>query len=116
MFVKWRKKPAPKTDNRKSENHRRGPLLIATLVERVREDGKVRQRHIAFIGSIRENEIGHLWRRLRFWRRASRALEGITGRRKIEAELKKRIPKPTKTETAASQKRVERLIRMMSRQ
>jgi hypothetical protein len=101
MFIRWLtyESAIPLSSWRRPKDKR----LTAILVESVRVDGKPRQRHIASLASIREdqiiNDVGY---RCSFWERITRKLDRLRNkvsaddRRRIEAALAKRVPCPTR--------------------
>ena len=91
MFVRWQKRHAKRWD-----------LITAALIESARVDGQPRQRHVAYLGSVRIN------RAIRFWQRVDACLDKLdvtaTDRHKIEAMLAAEVPRPS----AAQQEAAER--------
>jgi hypothetical protein len=58
MFVRWQQYHSKALDPWLSDRRDESALLKAILVESVRVNGKPRQRHIAFLGSIAIDKIG----------------------------------------------------------
>ena len=52
MYVRWQRQRSRARDERQRERNDARPRLKAVLVETVRVDGKPRQKHIAFLGSV----------------------------------------------------------------
>jgi hypothetical protein len=86
MFIRW------KTED--------GPTCRAVLVDSRRTLSGPRQKHVAYLGSFKENNISQDNAREWFWQGARRRLDqlGICGkitsreREKIEAALAQRVP------------------------
>lgn len=86
MFVRW------KTED--------GPSCRAVLVDSVRTLSGPRLKHVAYLGSFKENNIAQYSARAWFWQGARRRLDqlGIRGkitsreREKIEAAIAQRVP------------------------
>jgi hypothetical protein len=92
MFVRWEVR-----QRRRSRSL--GPLLIATLVESKRVNGKPRHRVVAYLGAIRVNCIDDpisTLHRARFWE-AKDVLDELDlsadERVRIEAILESRVPR-----------------------
>ena len=112
MFVKWQKRRStgdpPYDDKDTYWQSYAGDLLMASVVESKRVDGKPRQQLITYLGSIRENfaqgDSRNVVRQDDFWLCASKNLEKsgnrITkeDRAKIEAALAKRVERPAQAE------------------
>ena len=99
MFVRWRR--------RELKGHPAwrwydpGASLAAVVVESERRDGKVRQRFVGRVGTVRERDLATSARErelLRFWRQARWRLDrmGLSPeqRARVEDQLARRIPKP----------------------
>jgi hypothetical protein len=86
MFIRW------KTDD--------GPSCRAVLVDSVRTLSGPRLKHVAYLGSFKENNLAQDSTRAWFWQSARKRLDqlGIGGRitsrdrEKIEAALARRVP------------------------
>ena len=97
MFVKWQ-----------SRQKWGGVLLMASVVESKRVDGKPRHKLITYLGSIRENHAQgdpkNAVRQDDFWQHVSKKLNQASNRittedrAKIEAALAKRVERPTQAE------------------
>jgi hypothetical protein len=106
MFVRWQLYKSQARNRHRRAHNDKHARLRAILVEGVRVDGKPRQKHIAFLGSIpidgneRDREI--------LWCRVTTALDHIgrlspQERRKIATAVAQRVPGKlsTKQEIAA---------------
>ncbi len=110
MFVKWQKRRSTWNDEDKDTYWQglAGDLLMASVVESKRVDGKPRHKLITYLGSIRENfaqaDSRNVVRQDDFWLRVSRNLEKAGNRitkedrAKIEAALAKRVERPSQAE------------------
>jgi len=86
MFIRW------KTED--------GPSCRAVLVDSMRTPSGPRLKHVAYLGSFKENNLAQDSTRAWFWQNARRRLDqlGICGkitsreREKIEAALAQRVP------------------------
>jgi hypothetical protein len=113
MFVRWqhRKKTRPMFFGR-GRTHDGGDVRwTAILAESVRIDGKPRQRHIAYLGGYYENDgIGD---REEFWKTVTAHLDRLglspAERKKIEADIARKIPRPTKRQLADAERRANKL-------
>ena len=68
MFLRWKKK------NRRRklwESSVDKLTLSAVIVKSLREDGKIRQKVVKYLGSIREEQISNPHRRRSFWRKVN---------------------------------------------
>jgi hypothetical protein len=81
-------------------------LLVAALVTSEREDGKPRQRTVAYLGSIGADAVAYVWRRQGFWEAARRKLDalglGRPERKAVEQALSAVVAKPSRREVAAA--------------
>ena len=74
----------------------------------VRIDGKPRQRHIAYLGSIRHDCSGKVDYRVRFWRDARKVLDRLgkrltaAERTRVEELIGERVRRPTAQQEKAS--------------
>jgi hypothetical protein len=79
-------------------------LLMASLVRSERRGGKVRQRLLAYLGSVREDCLSELWMQDLFWTRAAARLDALAldraERDRIEEALARVVRRPTPEETA----------------
>jgi hypothetical protein len=108
MFVRWKTQVRPyltKAWDREAREYReRAPArrLSALLVESVRVNGKPRQKHIAYLGSITEAALGCPLSRQQFWHTTFDALDRLqldaADRRKVEEAAMARVPKMTRAE------------------
>lgn len=69
MFIRWQHYTSRALNPWQRNRNAEGTRLRAVLVEAVRIDGKPRQRHIAFLGSIRIDQSD----RLPFWHNVATA-------------------------------------------
>jgi hypothetical protein len=86
MFVRWQLYHSQALNHRHREQNDKRARLKAILVESVRVDGKPRQRHIVFLGSISIDQIGKPGGR--FWYDVTRRLNGL-GKRVTPADRKR---------------------------
>jgi hypothetical protein len=85
MYVKWQQRRSQARDERQRERNDARALLKAVLVESARIDGKPRQRHIAFLGSVSLDGRGIR----RFWFDVTTRLNQLGNR--VSAEERERI-------------------------
>jgi hypothetical protein len=75
--------------------------LLVSLIENRRVDGKVRQEHIADLGSIDGHALPSIFDRLAFWHELDNRLARLSNRisaddaAKVRASVHERIPKPS---------------------
>jgi hypothetical protein len=97
MFIRWKSRTKQWWPGRADPDTR----WSAILVESVRVDGKPRLRHLAFLGSITDQQIQAGQGDIRFWRSVYRALDDLgdrltaKDRERIVAELADRVPRLT---------------------
>ena len=110
MFVRWqRRAPAwwrqePHTRKHPPAPHtRKSPPAqwAAILVESVRVEGKPKQRHIAYLAGIKEDRLGELTGRCRFYMDVVATLDRLGNqvsaaeRKRVETALMRKVPCPT---------------------
>lgn len=82
----------------------------AILCRSTRVNGKPKQTHVAYLGGITKADTKSVERRVEFWDKAMGLLDGLAEklsskeRRKIEAVLAARVPRPTKAELQRHQR------------
>jgi hypothetical protein len=117
MFIRWqhRKKTRPMFMGR-GRTHDGGDVRwTAILVESVRVDGKPRQKHIAYLESYFESDIDIVGEHCEFWDKISAHLDRLNNRisagdrKKIEADIARKIRRPTKRECEADKRRSAKL-------
>jgi len=100
MYIRWKKKYRKR---RRHESSTRS-TLSAVLVESVREHGKVKQKFILHLGSIREERIGSSIHRSIFWRRVTQRLSEVDlskeGIFSINLSLQKVVPIPNEEDSS----------------
>ena len=100
MFVRWQSR------KRSRSEFGRGPDVrwSAILVEAIRINGKPRQRHTAYLGSITESAIAIVHQRRYFWDEVLDGLErlGIEHTKRIEAAIARKVPRLSREEHEAS--------------
>jgi hypothetical protein len=110
-FVRWGR-PDEVRERRTGEF-----LLIAHLVRSERRDGKPRQKVVGYLGSIRE-EAEYVGHRKHFWEHADKRLDALAleaeERRRIEAALLARVPRPTAGEVEAEEREFAVLWRRLT--
>lgn len=114
MYVRWKRR------NLKRVGGSTDYALDAVLVESMRIGGKPRQRHVAHLASIREDDLAPeakpQWR-AQFWRTVDKRLTGMDlgdgDRARIVATLEDRVPRLTAEQYEAELDRVAREARMM---
>lgn len=116
MFVRWQNSKTVARWKRHDKINR----VRAILVESVRQDGKPRQRYVAFLASYEPDEASHRLRLIiqcRFWRTACRVLDRLGNRitpddrRQIEAALAARVPRPDAEQQQRCDREVENMMR-----
>ena len=96
MFVRWQQRA--KTKFRSSEH------WAAILAKNTRVKGKPTHQHIAYLGGITKADAQDAEQRIQFWAKAIEVLDGLRHqisaeeRRKIEAALAARVPRPSSSE------------------
>jgi hypothetical protein len=96
MYVRWQTRKRPQG---KQAEH-----WAAILVSMARVGGNPTQQHIAYLGGITKAAVKDTECRVQFWVKASSVLAGLGDqlsseqRRKIEAALAARVPKPSNRE------------------
>ena len=78
MFVRWQTYPSQALNFWHAKHNDRRARLKAVLVESVRVDGKPRQKHIAFLGSIQSDDLDKASRY--FWRNVTLKLKRLGNR------------------------------------
>lgn len=116
MYVRWNRR---KRTKKIAWVMKEGDYLYAVLVESIRIDGKPRQRTIAYLGGVGENNPG-VYGRMRFWEQCERKLASLNldaaVLEKIVTSLKTRVQKPSQDEFDAWHKaRAEELKRYEDR-
>jgi hypothetical protein len=102
MFLRWQMRPSKATKYGKRWLADRGTIWSAVLVESVRVNGRPRQRHVAYLGTITESGISKVCVRGWYWDRLTQRLDGLSNRilpedrQRIEAAFAKRVPPITK--------------------
>jgi hypothetical protein len=113
MFIRWQKRSSTAKEGRYRE--RRQPRYAAVLVRSERVNGKPVQRHMAFLGSIREGSIAKPGHRVPFWRRVNAKLDGVQlkfqltpeERGRVEALVAERVPRVTAEQVAEFERFLE---------
>lgn len=103
MYVRWQ----GRYERRRKERRYRKPIArwYAILVESVRIDGKPKQRHVAYLGSVHLDQTVHY--RAWWWHRIGAKLDALGNRipaddrPRIEAALAKEVPKVSAADVAA---------------
>ena len=90
MYVKWQRRPRKRVGG--------SPLLTAVLVESRRVDGNPRQKHVAYLASIRERFIGvSQGRHDGFWESVDAGLDALgldaDSRDRVEASVAEKVPR-----------------------
>jgi hypothetical protein len=119
MYVRWQTYRSKALNLRLRECNDRRMRLRAVLVDSVRVDGKPRQKHVAYLGSIQLDDPGMItgdsdharfWRRMsavgkaRFWLNVTRRLEYLgnridpRGHDRILAFIAEKVAPPTAAE------------------
>jgi hypothetical protein len=94
MYLRWKTKP-----RKGKKNHGLGSTtLVAVLVECRRENGKVKQNLVKYLGSIQKDKIDLISRRKVFWIRVLSNLDGIKmgnkKRKQLLTQIIKIVPNP----------------------
>jgi hypothetical protein len=114
MFVRWNRTHfgkwvdadrAPGAESIRGQRYREHWLKTASLLKSVRTPVGPRQKHIRYLGSIRENWIDRPSKRMDFWMSVESKLKAarIVGKQRqtIETALNAVVAKPTQAELAA---------------
>jgi hypothetical protein len=101
MFIRWRRRCLKKATAKAGQTQYR---LSAILVESCRHGSKVRQRMIAYLGSIQEAKIDHEVQRLGFWQKVDRRLDAVPAslRGTVTQMLEAVVPRPSEERLAHS--------------
>jgi hypothetical protein len=132
MFVRWKRREKVSRKRYKARANRLGVavrdpksghvltgkfLLSAVLVRAERQNGKPRQRTVAYLGSIPEEGIKEFWPRQHFWTAVVPRLASLNlpdeERQKIEAAIASRVPRPTAEEASAANKEAAENMRAL---
>jgi hypothetical protein len=119
MYVRWKRRERKTVARRKLASDPAGRtgrfLLSASLVVAERVGGKPRQRTLAYLASVAEDETGSPWKRGHFWTAADRKVATLdlsrADRRKAVAALAARVPRPTAAEYREADRRFAQLAR-----
>jgi hypothetical protein len=117
MYVRWQRR----TRKQRSwlHTHVVPVVLIATLVESHRIEGKPQQRHVAYLGSIQDVNLSSAMHRARFWKQARERLDGVdlpnAERVKIEGALERVVARPTEEEEVTETHELQRLESTIAR-
>ena len=99
MYVRWKRR---KLTRRLRDDSEPGHSLYAVLVKSERINGQPRQRVIKHLGSFRGKNIPEVIIRDYFWRRVQAKLSKLDlnpeTQAKVEAQLSRRVPRPTQAE------------------
>jgi hypothetical protein len=93
MFLRWIERP--------SKDGFDWTALSLILAESKRIDGKPRQRHIAYLGGIRDDEITDVGSRCIFWDSVRAAFDRLDNqivpadRKRFEVAIAARVPRPS---------------------
>lgn len=94
MYVRWKKKVRRKETPKASDKL----TLCGYVVESYREDKKVKQKVITYLGSIRQEWIRYPHIRKSFWTKAQKRLTKVNlpekSLAKISSQIHKVIPRP----------------------
>jgi len=108
MFVRWTSR-AKRTGWEGPDVHHR-----AILVEAVRIDGKPRQRHVAYLIGFTESRARTAHGRVNIWDEIAERLDQLDDRitaidrKKVEAAVAMKLPKPTAAERRNARRRSAR--------
>lgn len=90
MYVRWKRE----------ETKRRGTVLRAELVETFRDEvtREPRSRYLAYLGSIREDQVNDRYAQLQFWKRLDRKLTSllmpVSQEMRVKLKVSQHVPKP----------------------
>jgi len=115
MFIRWKrrklKKRAGYSPGAPWDPNHQGYALSAVLVQSERVDGKVRQRFVKHLGSIKDWGLTTQGHRLGFWQTAEKALDSLdldpATRQRIEAKLAETVEPFTPEDLARIKKEAE---------
>ena len=114
MFVRWQSR-----ERNRSQFGRYGEgdiRWMAVLAETKRVDGKPQQRHIAYLGGITDSAMKIDAQRCHFWDHVSARLDALgnqitpTDRKKVEAAIAKKVPRPTPAQYKDAARHSARLL------
>ena len=80
-------------------------------------DHRPTRQHIAYLGGILQDDVKHVERRAAFWAKATAKLDALSKRvspeerRKLEAALEVRIPKPSSEEIRSYHRAQQRRLK-----
>src|SRR5262245_27829096 len=96
MFVRWQSRRRSRAEFGFGNGDIRWMIV---LVETTRVNGKPRQRHIAYLGSMTESAIDIIHQRCHFRDRLSARLNQlhitVDDRNRIEASITQKVPRPS---------------------
>jgi hypothetical protein len=108
MYVKWKRYERGFRRYHPPRSRLPETLLVAVLVVSKRVNGKPRQRQLAYLGSIREERLGEARNRGWFWQSVDQATARLdlmpTRRKRLEAALALRVPRPAAKEVDTATK------------
>jgi hypothetical protein len=118
MFIRWQSRTRTERNNW-AIRYVGDTTWNAILVESVRIDGKPRQRHVAYLGSISTpTQTKSRAQRVYTWEHMLERLDGLGNRipakdrKKIEAAIAAKLgPRPTKRERAAVHRNAAQLLK-----
>jgi hypothetical protein len=112
MYVRWQQYRSKARNPRQRERNDERARLRAILVESVRVDGKYRQKHIAYLGSVTSDAVAE-GKSQSFWYHVSRRLQQVRlspkDRQRIAALIAERVSGALMT--TAQMKKREREIK-----
>ena len=86
MYIRWKKNIRKKTKADFSN-----VTFCAVILENKRQDGKVKQKFLKYLGSIRENRIDSATSRTLFWKKASKNLDTLELSKENKASIIKKM-------------------------
>jgi len=113
MFIRWKKK------KRVKKYSGDGVTLSAYLVESQRDNGKIKQKIILYLGSIRSDHIKSTHRKEKFWEAIIKNLNETEiperDRNNLMAKVEETVPRPTPEETNGKGIEVREKLKQLSK-
>jgi hypothetical protein len=118
MFVRWKRRERTRMNGWERQGTGKW-VKTAVLIESVRTEKGPRQKHVCYLGTIREGFESSHYHCKDFWAAATKGLDaaGIKGRvrRDLEATLKSVVTKPGRSTRAAASRQLTEITKQLRR-
>src|SRR5271167_1639523 len=114
MFIRWTSRPRQTSEFGSDRWEKPDTHWRAIVVEAVRVDGKPRQKHVAYLVGFTESYAKTIDGRVNIWSEIAERLDELgdritaIDRKKIEAAVAMRLPRPTTAERRNARRRSAR--------